>query len=199
MKNKLLQITRLTFVRLVTPLALAALLFTGCVVTSVYPFYQAKDVTFDPALLGTWVDTDSDPGDDSWVFEKIDDRTYKLIVANGTEKTEFDARLFKLGDVMFLDWLPRERPDGGVPMHHLVRVDTISPQLTVRLFKSDWLADHLERNPRAVRHIAVPKPAGEGGSDEIVLTADTKELQRFIRKHLKTADAWSEAEIMRKR
>lgn len=199
MKDKFLKTANTRFLWLVTPLVLAAVLLTGCVVTSVYPFYRAKDVVFDPVLLGTWVDADENSSNDSWTFQQVDDRTYRLIVANGTDKTEFDTRLFKLGGQMFLDWLPRERPDGGVPVHHLVRVDTISPELTVRLFKSDWLADHLEKNPRAIRHIAVPKPAGESGSDEIVLTAETKELQRFIRKHLKTADAWSDAETMRKR
>jgi hypothetical protein len=120
-------------------------------------------------------------------------------VANSTEKTEFDTRLFKLGDQLFLDWLPRERPDGGVPVHHLVRVDACSPQLTVRLFSSEWLEDHLEKHPRAIRHLVVPKPVGEDQGGQIVLTADTRELQRFLRKHLRTEAAWSDAETMRKR
>ena len=181
--------------------ALAAALFlTGCVVTSVYPFYHAKDVVFDPALIGVWTDASkNEPGADAWTFEQVDDRTYKLTIADGADKkTEFDARLFKLKGQHFLDCLPRERAEGNAPVHYLMRLDALSPKLEFRLLDYDWLAKLLEKNPRAIRHIVVPKKAGDGDGGELILTADTAELQKFLRKHLKTPDAWGEPVAMKK-
>ncbi len=47
-----------TTIKIMTGLALTTLL-AGCVVTSVYPFYTAKDVQFDPALVGSWAEAGS--------------------------------------------------------------------------------------------------------------------------------------------
>ena len=182
-------------------LALAASLWlTGCVVPSIYPFYQAKDLTFDPALLGVWQDAKEDGTDkETWMFEKLDDRTYKLITADGEKKNEFDAHLFKLKGALFLDLLSRERPDNAAPLHFLMRVDAVSPNLQMRLLKYDWLAKLVEQNPKTIRHTIVPKKAGEGEGGDLVLTADTAELQKFVAKNLATADAWSDPVRMKKR
>ena len=58
----------------------------GCVTLSVYPYYNAEDVRFDPALLGVWVE----PGKSE---EKINEQAYRMTVSEKNEKTEFDARL----------------------------------------------------------------------------------------------------------
>ena len=40
-------------------LALIGLLsLVGCVVTSIYPYYTAKDVVFEPKLVGRWMETE---------------------------------------------------------------------------------------------------------------------------------------------
>ena len=178
---------------------LAATLLTGCVVTSVYPFYHAKDVTFDPALLGVWAESGkTEAGDETWTFARTTDQIYKLTVASNSDTNEFDGRLFKLKDQMFLDLLPGTRQDANVPAHILMRIDSISPQLKMRLLNYEWLGKLIEKNPRAIRHIVVPRSAqNEGG--ELVLTADTAELQRFIRKHLATQDAWVESPVLQKK
>lgn len=178
--------------------ALAAGLFVaGCVVSSVYPYYHAKDVIFDPALLGVWSEPAKTSADmETWTFEKLDDRTYKLTTADGDKKTEFDTRLFKLGDQRFLDCLPRERHDNTAPVHYLMRLDSVTAKLTIRLLDYDWLGKLVEKSPRAIRHVIVPKKAGESDGGDLLLTADTRELQSFIRKHLKTADAWSDEVTM---
>ncbi|HEX5221032.1 MAG TPA: hypothetical protein VFZ59_15820 [Verrucomicrobiae bacterium] len=64
----------------------ALVLLTGCVTLSVYPYYNAEDVRFDPALLGVWVE----PGKSE---EKINEQAYRMTVSEKNEKTEFDARL----------------------------------------------------------------------------------------------------------
>ncbi len=182
-------------------LSLVALFFlTSCVVTSIYPYYHAKDLTFDPALLGVWQDAKEDGGDkETWTFEKLDDRTYKLITADGEKKNEFDAHLFQLKGALFLDLLSRERPDNAAPLHFLMRVDAVAPNLQMRLLKYDWLAKLVEQNPKVIRHTIVPKKGGDGEGGDLVLTADTAEPQKFTVKHLKTADAWSDPVKLKKR
>jgi hypothetical protein len=182
-----------------TTIILLATLLTGCVVTSVYPFYRARDLTFNPALLGTWTEANmTEPTNEAWTFERGDTNSYKLTVAENEKKNEFDVRLFKLKDQAFLDLLPRERADGCVAAHFLMRVDAITPQLKLRLLNYEWLAKLVEKNPRAIRHVIVPR-AGQNEGGELVLTADTAELQHFVRKYLGTADAWVDATLLQKK
>ena len=182
-------------------LAVALLLLAGCVVTSVYPYYTAKDVTFDPALLGTWSDPAKTNADaEAWVFEKLEAQTYKWTVRESKETNAFDAHLFTLGGAKFLDALPRERAEYNTPAHVLLRVIRLQPQLELQILSYDWLAKLVESKPKAIRHVVVPKEAGSSdkGGGLLTLTADTAELQKFIRKHLNNTNAWGEPLVMKK-
>ena len=176
-------------------------LLTGCVTLSVYPYYTAKDVLFDAALLGIWVDPDKTNADlETWSFEKINDHTYRLIVTEKDEKTEFDAHLFKLKDYTFLDCLPREHSDYSTPCHLLLRVDRRQPALELRPLDYEWLGNLIEKQPKAIRHIRISEATAKGEeSKSFVLTADTAELQKFILKHIQTQEAWSKAMVMKRR
>ena len=183
-------------------LSLALVLLAGCVVNSVYPFYTAKDLAFDPALLGTWGDVKNSSAEDKevWVFEKITDQTYKMTIRGSSETNAFDTHLFTLGKERFLDCLPRQRAAYHTPDHFLLRVKSITPTLELQLLNYEWLAKLVEQDPKAIRHIVVPKEAdasNEGGT--LTLTADTAELQNFLRKHLANTNAWSGPILMQKR
>jgi len=60
----------------------------------------------------------------------------------------------------------------------------------------DWLTQLVTNRPAAVRHYFI----GEGDADKrrLVLTADTKELQSFVLKHVNTKEAWGDAIELRK-
>ena len=62
----------------------------------------------------------------------------------------------------------------------------------------DWLTKLIEKHPKAIRHIVVPKKLGEDGGGDLVLTADTAELQKFILKHEKTAGAFGDGIVMQR-
>jgi hypothetical protein len=55
----------------------------------------------------------------------------------------------------------------------------------------DWLAKLLEKDPAAVRHHLVSTD-DEAKNAQIVLTADTPELQKFVLRHLNTQEAWND-------
>ena len=179
---------------------LALVLLTGCVTLSVYPYYTAKDVSFDPALLGIWVDPDNTNADrQTWSFDKVNDQTYRLTVTDKDEKTEFDARLFKLKGHTFLDCLPRDYKDFSTPCHVLLRIERTQPALETRLLSYEWIENLIEKEPKAIRHSLIPE-AGKKGDDAkgFVLTADTTELQKFILKHIQTKEARKDKMVMRR-
>lgn len=179
---------------------LAMTLITGCVVTSVYPYYTPKDVTFDPTLIGVWVNADKSGDDDAtWTFGSNAPQTYKLVIADKDKKSEFDVRLFKLGGQLFMDCLPRERHDYSIPAHILLRVSSIQPTLQMQPLNHKWLEEWVEENPKAIRHIVIPKSDDKQSNDmDLVLTANTAELQKFILKHLKTKEAWHDPMVMKR-
>jgi hypothetical protein len=181
-------------------LAVAALLVAGCVVESIYPYYTLKDVIVDSALAGAWNKTDKgDATSEIWTFAPATNQTYQLTVRDSNETNHFDVHLFTLSDQKFLDCLPRERRAYQTPNHVLLRVKQIQPALEMELLDYDWLTKLVAAKPKAIRHLVVPKEAD--GSDDggmLTLTADTAELQKFLRKHLKNPEAWGEPLVMKK-
>jgi hypothetical protein len=81
-------------------------------------------------------------------------------------------------------------------VHYLLKVTRIEPELEMNLLDYDWLKTLIEKDPKVIRHIVVPKKLGEDGDGNLVLTADTAELQKFILKHEKTEGAFGRSEVM---
>src|SRR5687767_9002144 len=73
---------------------LACLAFAGCV-PSWDPFYTEKDLTFEPALVGTWHPVESKEGSsESWAFTKAGEKLYELSQTDEDGyKATFNARL----------------------------------------------------------------------------------------------------------
>ena len=189
--------TMKTTLKLTASLALLTFL-VGCVVSSVYPFYTAKDVVFEPALVGVWAEAaSSSASNEHWRFDKADGGAYLLTVQENEKRTEFDTHLFKLKGRLYLDVLPRERPENSLPPHYLFKVIRVEPTLEMALLDYDWLTKLVEKNPKAIRHTVVPNKLGEKeGGGFLVLTADTAELQKFILKHEKTEGAFGKTNVM---
>ncbi len=177
-----------------------SLALAGCVVTSVYPFYTAKDVVFEPALLGTWVESAPDSkSEDTWTFAKGDGQEYKLTIGSDAKGDVYEATLFKLKGHLFLDLFRAKSEGDGIPPHMLIHVAQIQPSLKMASLKYDWLKQLVEKNPRAIRHVKIKEKDSNGKVDyRVVLTAGTHELQRFVRKHLKTAEAWDSGGEMKR-
>ena len=179
----------------------AAVLLCSCI-PSVNPFYTAKDVVFDARLLGEWQDKDKKDNPEVWKFEKSGDQAYLLTITEKQDKQgKFNARLFKLKQEYFLDLIPGDcdyatnQADlvgfSMFPGHLLVRVPQIEPELKLAFFDFDWLKKFLEKNPKALAHHAEDTKDKDGG--RILLTADTRDLQRFVLKHLGEGELFEQA------
>jgi hypothetical protein len=172
---------------------LLAVLLGGCVpVISLHPLYFENDTVFEKKLLGTWVDDPNSP-DTTWEFGDTNEpkNAYKLIFTDEEgKKGSFVARLVKLQDKLFLDIYPSELPwDANdrdemdwpynsfflIPAHTFLKIDSVEPQLKMRLTVESEMKDLLAEEPNAVKHTFV--------GDRLVLTATTKELRAFILKY----------------
>ena len=174
---------------LLLPVALS-LVLVGCdsvfdnpLVLSSQPLYaDDADVSFDPALLGTWIDAE---GDTRFAFEKEGENAYSLIVAeiNTSDGAEsegaFEAHLVRLGAFTFLDFYPRTPKEADdFYKYHLLRVHSFAHtwwegnELHMALFDSSWLKKQIEE------HI-VDTDSREVG-DSILLTAPTREVQDLV-------------------
>ncbi len=170
----------------------------GCIPTSINPLYTGQDLVFDPALLGVW----RSEGDskDTWAFEKAGDSEYKFVYTDDEGKTgQFEAHLLKLGHTRFLDLFPDESGIEGMDRsgyykihllrtHSFLKVTRIEPALQMESLDLKWLREFLEKHPNAIRHHKI----GEGDEAQIVLTASTPDLRKFVEKHLKTEGAFGE-------
>lgn len=166
--------------------------FAGCVVTSIYPYYTDKDLVFDQAMLGNWVEAGQTNETPEYVrFEPMGTNGYWATVLGGSETNSFEVHLFRLKAQLFVDAFPTNRSLDFVPVHQVSKVMQNGPVLETANLNYDWLAKLLEKNPRAIRHMMLrDNPGDEHG--RIVLTADTKELQRFILKNVNNTNAWKE-------
>jgi len=173
--------------------AIVPLLLGGCVpILSLHPLYDDKDVVLEKKLLGTWVDDVNNP-ETLWEFKQIDEpeNAYKFTFTDDDgKKGSFIAHLLKLQNKFFLDIYPSELPcemeDPNkmdwpyncfflIPAHTFMKIDSIEPQLKMRLMLESKIEELLEEHPKAIKYTHV--------GDRIVLTAPTKELRAFVLKY----------------
>ena len=164
------------------PLALSA-----CV-PSLHQFYAARDIAFDPSLVGTWTD---DKRQHAWEFSPAEDQCYRLVHTDEeNRKSEFIVHLFRIDGMSCLDLWPRGfdvllNPLHAlhvVPAHNAMLLQKMAPALQIAFLSYSAIRQHLDKNPAAIAHV---RP----GNNEYVLTAPPHELQRFILHQDKTTRA----------
>lgn len=164
-------------------LTIAATLTTGCV-GSLYPVYSPADVAFDPALLGTWADSES--GERAVITRHEKDGYVIVLTEENGKSGRFIAHLARVNGRLTLDLIPDKGAivaystytDLLLPLHAFVFLDTIGPRLRITTLSPDSLGEHLKRNPSAVAHLG-------NDADRQFLTAPTRELQTFLGSYLR--------------
>jgi hypothetical protein len=172
---------------------LLGLALAGCV-PSWNPLYTEKDLTFDPAMLGAWRPGEArEDSRESWVFTKNGENLYRLHQTDEKgNKAEFEARLVKLKEHRFLDLhLARIEEDDVklngwaafslVPAHLILKVEQTEPALKIAAMNPDWMETYLRQHPNAIAHRVLL-------DSNIVLTASTPDLQKFVLEHVNKDD-----------
>ena len=165
-------------------------ILAGCIVQSVYPFYTAKDLVFDPALTGHWQNA-KDAGK-FWQFDAVGGKYYLLTTTEEQDTNGFEAHLFQLNHYQFLDLLYTNRSMFQMPLHLISKVTRTDTNVSLQFLDYGWLTSVLETNPAVLRHIIVPENANDTNTGNMLfLTADTKDLQKFLLKHVEDTNAFS--------
>jgi hypothetical protein len=186
--------------------SLILFLISGCFVKSLHPFYKENEIIFKKELLGTWAGDDSS----SWQIEqgkkfsglfKPDqpDNTYLITFTDKKGTGVFKVRLFQLGKRLFLDFYPEEVESSNelmashlVPMHTVARVDLSEGRMVIRWYNEEWLIGLFKQNKIRIAHEKIPYESGriEGNNFQVILTASTEELQKFMLKYSEDPDAF---------
>lgn len=170
-----------------------AILCSGCI-RSLQPIYTDEDLVFEPGLVCEWSESGSQ---EVWTFTKDDTGGYALVYTDNEKRQgRFKAHLARLDGKLFLDLYPEEMDSKTnglylfhlMPVHTFMYVEQINPTLRMSYPSSDWLEKLLKTNPDAIRYESV--------DGEIILTADSKELQAFWLRHLGTEGAFGEQSNM---
>jgi hypothetical protein len=166
-----------------------AMLMAGCWQKSVHPFYTTKDLVAEPKLSGTWKEQKDGDEDNKmmWTFNDATALRFDLTIRKGDEKQEYDAHVFRLEGARFLDIMSRNREASTLPMHHLFKLEEAGATLKIRALNTEWVQTWLRKNSNVLAHMTIvdPEHRDDREQDELVLTADTKALQSFLRMHLK--------------
>ena len=173
------------------------LLMSSCLVSSLHPFFKHKDKVYDPAMVGTWMDSD----ECIWVIERnmvgdefmgprYPDSTYLITYYEEEDAVGlFIGTLFQLKGITYMDFWPDPDEDhcnSGLtgfhhfPTHTLARVQVDSDSLMLYWYGDEWLNELLENNRIRIKHETI-----EMGPDwpRHLLTAPTEDLQKFIIKY----------------
>jgi hypothetical protein len=160
------------------------------VVTSVAPYYTQKDLVFEPAMVGSWVNVHNP--DEYWRFAESGEPAYTLTLSEPGKTTVMSAHAFKLQGQLFLDIFSLEQDYHVIPAHYLLKVTQLGPTLRFSELSEAWLKELLAKEPAAIRHHFIVTNEKSGDS-RVVLTASTTELQDFVMRHRNTVPAWRES------
>lgn len=172
-----------------------AIFLSNCV-PSLHPLFTDKDVIFDPTLVGTWIDED---GKSTWTFQKSGENAYELVYTENEEPAKFQAHLLKLGDFLFLDIFPEESGMKNglykgllIPAHGFSRIWMEGDSVRLAYLDPDWLKGMIDQKKVKIDHDFIDQ--------SIILTAQTKDLQKFALKYAEDAKAFSvKTELHRQR
>lgn len=180
----------------------------GCLVKSLHPFYTEQDLVFKQELLGQWSGRDGS----SWEISrhmrstgllnpKVADQAYDIIYTSDKGSSRFIAHLFKIGQQLYIDFYPAEGAGATemesyhfIQAHSLAQLQVSNGMLTIRWYNEEWLMDLFNKNRIRIAHERVPYDLDDNdpGHKQVILTAPTPELQKFIRKYGQDPEAFSE-------
>ena len=181
-------------------IGIIAAFLSGCVVYSFYPLYTKEDLFPNDILTGTWIQDD----ETEWKFEhayfgkkvpeNIDSTSYILTIRDKDENiSEFRIHVVLLGGQYFLDFYLEEFMNKDnliladfhiVPVHTFAKLIVRENELYINWFDQEWLEKLIKENKIRIRH--------ENNGDYILLTAGTKELQKFVIKYGYSEEAFND-------
>ncbi len=193
-------------------------LISSCAVISFYPLYTEDVLVKNDMIIGKWATIEeSFPNaenndtliweitfnDKKWVkkynapydrgsHQEVNKYAYSLFLYHKSlpdDKVEFQLHLVKLGGKTYIDFYPEQwGVDNTILAFHLMgvhtfaKVDINETYINIDWFDSDWFEKKLNENKIRIKH--------EKNSSNILLTAQPKELQKFVIKYADDTNAF---------
>jgi hypothetical protein len=165
---------------------------TSCVpLASLYPLWDEDQVAELPGLVGTWTEKDSD----TLTFSKATDAAYKLTFTSGKELSRYEVHAVELDGRFYLDFFPDMDELGKlleheaylalVPAHFFGNVILDGNSLKLALLDDDKVGKKFGDH-------AIPLLKLKDG---LLLTAETKEIQKLMIGFADDAELWGETSV----
>ncbi len=174
---------------------IALLVLSGCMPT-LHPLYTPETLTSLPGLQGNWESLGEGNGLETWRFSQVDSTSYTLEYTENEAPGEFDARVVKLGDYLFLDIAPFGPETENevyrgllVPVHMFGRLTLIGDTLQIGWLDGDWLGEQLDSGLVKLNY--------EKMEEDRLLTAATIDLQAFALKYAANPSAFPPSTLHR--
>jgi len=176
-------------------MAFACACLTSCVTFALHPLYGDADSAFEPGLLGTWNNLADESERVAFTFEKGQGISYKVTFIDPDSKppdgTIFEFHIVKLNGQLFFDALQTgvlvkgQEVDAGIaiPSHLIGRLSLNGDTLHLDLLNDSWFKQGPQSGKRAIPFEVV--------DDDVVLTASTPELQKFVAAHADDNDVFT--------
>ena len=166
-----------------------SLLLTGCETLSLQPLYSEKDTIAEPAVVGRWKTSD-----DNTIWRVTEEKPgHYSVVEEGKSGGQLEARLTRLGTVLFADFQPVEMEACQIPGHLFAGVQVNASQMRIAWvdFKS------LVRQPG---HPSFPghQFVAFGRESNMVLTAPVVDLRAYIANVAKLPQAFQKDEVFQR-
>ena len=177
--------------------SLALLALQSCV-PSLYPLYTKDTIVLNDNILGTWQVFDKNTGGTTGSNEYMKfskPKTGKHYICKYTVDgitNTLTTHIVKLGKYHYLDFQPTDANELNInsfmsrhliPAHTFAKIKIDKEGLAIQSFSPDWLTEQIKNRYIRIKH--------EDLGDDIVITASTKDLQKFVMKY---ADHKSEKE-----
>jgi hypothetical protein len=169
-------------------LAIVMILAVGCL-PSYYPLFTPDQYLMNEELLGTWKNDDG-----TFIFEadsvQNSNRYLMTQISADGDTAQFYAALGKLDDHYFLDLSLRDLELGNtwaalhvVPVHTFSKITFDDSEMEISMFRESWLKKRIKQRHLRIKH-------EEKADGDILLTAPTEELQKFVIKYADIDEAY---------
>ncbi|WP_339880446.1 hypothetical protein [uncultured Algoriphagus sp.] len=188
-------------------IGLLVVLLNSCVY-SLFPIYTDDTLVYFPELLGRWEMDDEDyiefrntsSGPSFFGSSESTDlsknKEYAIEIMEGGDLIKFKGHIAKIGDDLFLDLYPDDLYSAEglgsnmIPVHTFAKLKFSGKQLYLTSFDLEKLNKLFESNLIRLRH--------ENVDGTILITAQPKEIQKFIDKYSEDESVFEDTETYKK-
>ena len=177
----------------------AATAITGCATPSIHPIYSTDKEATEPGIVGVW--KPADENDKTIYTVSREGAAYRMVVKDGDQDKSrvSDVHLVALGQFRFADFAAPENARSKVddewsalfiPTHLFLRYQLNGDSLKIWALDRDWLRE-------AVKTKKVQLACTSASDGDVIITAETPEIQAFLEANAADPNAFKPAELRR--